>query len=214
MYSGDQHRSWHGTTIQALVLDKDTSTSHSGKIPASADTVTPLPLCATPSLVEAASLSHSLVEADSLSHSTSSLVEAPSLSHTRPTPLLVKVSSLSHTRPTPSLVKVPSLSCSLVEASSLSRNETMLSSGDHTITLIATEVDEYLVEIDKITLALLCTSDISNTEGSCPKSSQGSENDNASNNFWDIKEHIIGLAVGMATVVTVVITLVARIYCL
>ena len=93
-------------------------------------------------------------------------------------------------------------------------NETMLSSGDHTITLIASEVDEYLVEIDKITLALLCTNDISNTEGSCPKSSQGSENDNASNNFWDIKEHIIGLAVGMATVVTAVITLIARIYCL
>ena len=84
VYSGDQHSSWHGTTIQALVLDKDTSTSHSGQIPSPADTVTPLPLRATPSLVEAASLSHlrliipSLVEAPSLSRS---LVEADSLSH-------------------------------------------------------------------------------------------------------------------------------------
>ena len=91
-------------------------------------------------------------------------------------------------------------------------NETMLSSGDHTITLVATEVDEYLVEIDKITLALLCTNDISDAEGSCLKS-QESDSD-MSNNFWDIKEHVIGLTVGMATVVTAVITLFARIYCL
>ena len=90
-------------------------------------------------------------------------------------------------------------------------NETMLLSGDHTIKLVATEVDEHLVEIDKITLALLCTNDISDTEGSCPKSQ---ESDNDLQDFWDIKEHVIGLAVGMATVVATVITLVARIYCL
>ena len=67
------------------------------------------------------------------------------------------------------------------------------------------------MEIDKITLALLCTTDISDTEGSCLKSQ---ESDNHSNNFWDVKEHVIGIAVGMATIVATVITLIARIYCL
>ena len=76
MYSGDQQCSWHGATIQALILNKTRGT--------------------TPSLVKAANSrpTPSLVKAATLSHMglTPLLVQAATLSHllSRPTPSLVE----------------------------------------------------------------------------------------------------------------------------
>ena len=88
-------------------------------------------------------------------------------------------------------------------------NETMLFSGDHTIKLVATEVDEHEVEIDKVTLALLCINDISDSEGQCPKSQ---EPGNVSNNdSWD-KGHIIALVFGIVGALIGLITFISGIY--
>lgn len=88
-----------------------------------------------------------------------------------------------------------------------------LSSGDRTVKLTATKVDDHGIEIDRIILGLLCTNGISNSEGLCPNSQEPDIN-----NSWD-RGHIIGVSVGAITIsigiisaVVGVITLITGIY--
>ena len=111
MYSGDQHRSWHGTTIQAVLFDKSQDptsllaqlAAHSGRTPHglfhSNGSLSPVHQTAS------ACLSH-IGTAVIHSHSSGTLpqAQATSLSHSGTTPLLVNQStSLSHTGTNPSL---------------------------------------------------------------------------------------------------------------
>lgn len=51
-------------------------------------------------------------------------------------------------------------------------NQITLSSGDHTVKLAATKMDKYGIEVDRVTLALICINDVSNLDGICPKSQE------------------------------------------
>ena len=74
--------------------------------------------------------------------------------------------------------------------------EAVMSSGDHTIKLTATNMNEYGIEIDRMTLEMLCTNGMSTSDGACPNAQEaGLENCKVSSNHdsWD-KKLIIGLA--------------------
>ena len=73
---------------------------------------------------------------------------------------------------------------------------TVMSSGDHTIKLTATNMNEYGIEIDRMTLEMICTSGMSTSDGACPNPQEADlENCKAPSNHdsWD-KKLIIGLA--------------------
>ena len=83
-------------------------------------------------------------------------------------------------------------------------DEIQLSSGDHTIKLVAiAEVDEYSVEIDIITLRMSC--ELSDSEGSCPKLDDANEP-------WT-RGQIIGLVFGITTFVITLLSIIISIIC-
>jgi hypothetical protein len=76
-------------------------------------------------------------------------------------------------------------------------NETTLSSGDHTVKLTVSKMDEYGIEVDRIILALICTNDVSNSDGMCPKSQEPDVTPN--NDSWS-RGHIIAVSIGVASI--------------
>ena len=73
--------------------------------------------------------------------------------------------------------------------------DTVLSSGDHTIKLTATNMNERGIEVDRMILGLLCTNGMSTSEG-CPnlqeQTTQEPDNTISNHDSWD-KKLIIGL---------------------
>jgi hypothetical protein len=66
-------------------------------------------------------------------------------------------------------------------------------SGDHTVKLTATNMNEHGIEIDRMILEMLCTNGMSTSDGSCPNPQEADICKAASNHdSWD-KKLIIGL---------------------
>ena len=91
---------------------------------------------------------------------------------------------------------------------------TVMSSGDHTIKLTATNMNEYGIEIDRMTLEMICTSGMSTSDGACPNPQEADlENCKAPSNHdsWD-KKLIIGLAFEIFFAIVEVILLFITLY--
>ena len=87
--------------------------------------------------------------------------------------------------------------------------EITLSSGDHTIKSAATKMDKYGIEVDKLTLGLICTNDVSNSDGVCPKSQE--PNIIPNDDPWN-KGYTIALSLGILTFIIGVLTLATGIH--
>jgi hypothetical protein len=87
--------------------------------------------------------------------------------------------------------------------------EVYLSSGDHTVKLTVTKMGKYGIEIDRTILGLICTNDVSNSDGICPKS-QEPDIIIPNNDSWS-KADIMGVIVVCAGCTSTTITLIALI---
>ena len=85
-----------------------------------------------------------------------------------------------------------------------------LSSGDHTIKLAVTKMDEYGVEVDRVTMALISiyTNDLSSSDGLCSESQE--PDIIISNNSWS-KGEIIGVTTICIACISTIIALIALI---